>query len=127
MTQKIHGFVATPDQFLTGGLPMFTATVTNADLTALVAGDPDGVDQPASGDFGAFEDRKHAPALDALIAAISIRAQPVVMGTPTPTALNFAVEHNEIFGDLTAFSEEATKSFKVKFPTATVVISKFVF
>jgi len=110
MTDKIHGFAATPDQFLSGGLPMFTATVTGADLTALV---------------GAEE--QHSPALDKLIEVISIRAQPVIMGKAKPTTLNFAVEHNEIFGDLSAFNAEATAAFGAAIPGATVTISKFVF
>jgi hypothetical protein len=110
MTQKVHGFAATPDQFLTGGLPMFTATVTGADLTALVG-----------------DEEQHAPALDKLIEVISIRAQPVIMGKAKATTLNFAVEHNEIFGDLTAFGAEATAAFAAKFPGATVSFAKFVF
>lgn len=105
MTQKVHGFSHTPDQFLSGGLPMFTATVTGVDLTAMTG-----------------TEEQHSVALDKLIEAISIRAQPVVMGTPTATKLNFAVEHNEIFGDLTAFSTEATAACGF-----TVVISAFAF
>lgn len=107
MTDKVHGFVATPDQFLSGGLPMFTATVsgTGSDLTAKT---------------GTLE--QHSVALDKLIQALSIRAQPVIMGTPTATTLNFAVEHNDIFGDLTAFSAEASAATGY-----TVVVSKFAF
>lgn len=110
MTDKIHGFVATPDQFLTGGLPMFTATVTGADLTAMVG-----------------EEEQHAPALDKLIEVISIRAQPVIMGKAKATTLNFAVEHNDIFGDLAAFNAEATAAFAAAFPGASVAFTKFVF
>ena len=105
MTDKVHGFVATPDQFLSGGLPMFTATVTGVDLTTKT---------------GTLE--QHSVALDKLIEAISTRAQPVVMGTVKATTLNFAVEHNDIFGDLTAFSAEVTAACGY-----TVAISKFVF
>lgn len=105
MTDKVHGFVATPDQFLSGGLPMFTATVTGVDLTAKTG-----------------NEEQHSVALDKLIEAISIRAQPVVMGTPTATKLNFAVEHKDIFGDLTAFSAEATAACGF-----TVVIAAFAF
>jgi len=110
MTDKIHSFAATPDQFLSGGLPMFTATVTGANLTTLT-----GTEEP------------HAAALDKLIEVISLRAQPVVLGTPNATTLRFAVEHNEIFGDLTAFNAEATAAFAADFPGATVAITTFAF
>lgn len=110
MTDKVHGFAKTPDQFLSGGLPMFTATVTGVDLTALTG-----------------TEESHSAALDKLIEVISTRAQPVVMGAVKATTLNFAVEHNDIFGDLTAFSAEATAAFAAKFPGATVTVSKFVF
>jgi len=86
MTDKVNGFVGTPDQFLSGAVKMFTVTVAGLDLTVA----------PANGTSN----------LDKLIQAISTRAQPVIMGTPTSTALNFAVEHNEVFGDLTAFATE---------------------
>lgn len=110
MTDKIHGFVATPDQFLSGGLKMYTATVTGANLTTLV-----GSEEP------------HAPALDKLIEVISIRAQPVILGTAGATTLRFAVEHNEVFGDLTAFNAEATAAFAAEISGATVSIAPFVF
>jgi hypothetical protein len=105
MTQKVHGFAKTPDQFLSGGLPMFTATVASGGLTTLVG-----------------DEEQHSVKMDKLIEAISIRAQPVVMGTPSATVLNFAVEHNEIFGDLTAFSNEVTAACGFA-----VVISAFTF
>ena len=116
MTDKVHGFTATPDQFLSGGLPMFTATVTGVDLTAKTA-TASGVGTPKD-----VASELHSAALDKLIEALSIRAQPVVMGTPTATKLNFAVEHKDIFGDLTAFSTEASAACGF-----TVVISQFVF
>lgn len=112
MTDKIHGFVATPDQFLSGGLVMFTATVTNVDLTAMTG-----------------DEEQHAAALDALIEVLSIRAQPVIMGAAKETTLNFAVEHNEIFGDLTAFNAEATAAFRARtgVANATVAVAAFAF
>lgn len=110
MTQKVHGFAQAPAQFLTGGLPMYTATVTGVDLTAL-----EGTEE------------QHAPALDKLIEVISIRAQPVIVGKANATTLRFAVEHNEIFGDLTAFNAEATAAFAAKFTGATVSFAKFEF
>ena len=105
MTDKVHGFAHTPDQFLSGGLPMFTATVASGGLTTLVG-----------------TEEQHSVKLDKLIEAISTRAQPVVLGTPTATVLNFAVEHKDIFGDLTAFSAEVTAACGFA-----VVISAFAF
>lgn len=110
MTDKVHGFSHTPDQFLSGGLPMFTATITGANLTTLT-----GTEEP------------HAAALDKLIEVISIRAQPVVLGTVKATVLNFAVEHADIFGELDKFNTEATAAFATAFPGATVTITKFDF
>jgi hypothetical protein len=96
---KIHGFVATPDQFLSGGLPIFEVTTTT-DLTTTVPGEPNGVTVPASGDFAAYQDKGHNVALDKLIQAISVRAQPVLMGTPAGGKFRFGVEHADIFGDI---------------------------
>ena len=103
MTEKVNGFVGTPDQFLSGGMNMYTVTVTGLDLTAA----------PANGTSD----------LDMLIQAISTRAQPVIMGTPTATVLRFAVEHNEIFGDLTAFAAEV----RAASGATTVAIAPFAF
>lgn len=86
MTEKVNGFVGTPDQFVSGAMSMFTITVSGLDLTAA----------PANGTSN----------LDKLIQAVSTRAQPVILGKPTATVLRVAVEHAEIFGDLTAFAEE---------------------
>lgn len=114
MTDKIHGFAHTPDQFLSGGLPLFTATVagTGVDLTALTG-----------------SEEKHAAHLDALIAVLSIRAQPVLMGTVAAKTLNFAVEHNEIFGALATFNAEATAAFAAAtgISDATVTVTAFQF
>jgi hypothetical protein len=105
MTDKVNGFVATPDQFLSGAMKMFTATVTGDILTATAG---------------------HNVKLDKLIEALSIRAQPVIMGTPagntTTGTLRFAVEHNEVFGDLTAFSTEVSNACGF-----TVVVAAFTF
>lgn len=114
MTDKIHGFAHTPDQFLSGGMPLFTATVagTGIDLTAMTG-----------------TEEEHAAHLDALIAVLSIRAQPVLMGTVAAHTLNFAVEHNEIFGDLTAFNTEASAAFAAATGVtgATVTVTAFTF
>lgn len=87
MTTKVNGF-AHPGQHLTGGLPMYTIT-TALDIVTVTNNDNAN--------------------LDTLIAAISTRAAPVIMGTPAgtgPYTLRIAVEHNDIFGDLTAFANE---------------------
>lgn len=105
MTDKVHGFVGTPDQFLSGAMKMFTVT-TSDDIVTVTGG--------------------HNAALDKLIEAISTRAQPVILGTPAgsgPYTLNIAVEHNEIFGDLTAFANEV----KAATGAQTVSVAAFVF
>ena len=105
MTDKVHGFVGTPDQFLSGAMAMYTVTTTD-DIKTVTDG--------------------HNVKLDALIAAISTRAQPVIMGTPAgtcPYTLNFAVEHTEIFGDLTAFAAEV----KASTGATTVSVGTFTF
>lgn len=105
MTDKVHGFTH-PGQHLVGdsalGLPMFTATVT-VDIVTQAA------DNAAETDTGLYPVHTHNANLDALISAISVRAQPVIMGAPKgtgPYTLTFAVEHLDIFGDLTAANTE---------------------
>jgi hypothetical protein len=103
MTTKVNGFVATPDQFVSGAMAMFTVT-SSADIKTVTAG--------------------HNVELDKLIAAISMRAQPVLMGAPAgsgPYTLRFAVEHNEVFGDLTAAGTELSEA-----TGATVTLAAFV-
>lgn len=120
MTDKVHGFTATPDQFLSGGLVLFTATVSGVDLTATTTD----VSEHTLGDVKTVP---HAPALDKLIAAISIRAQPVIMGTPTATKLNFGVEHADIFGGVDANGKMLFDSELTAACGFTVVMTPFVF
>lgn len=105
MTDKVHGFVGTPDQFLSGAMKMFTVT-TSDDIKTVTDG--------------------HNVKLDKLVEAISTRAQPVILGTPAgtgPYTLNIAVEHNEVFGDLTAFANE----IKAATGATTVSVAAFTF
>ena len=105
MTQKVHGFVGTPDQFLSGAVKMFQVT-TSADLTTV----------PTNG--------THNVALEKLIEAISLRAQPVIIGAVAAPGLRFAVEHNDIFGaDLT----ELTALVKAATGDASATVAPFVF
>jgi len=78
MTEKVNGFAAGNDQFLSGAVTMFEVTVSNADLTA----------DPANGTSN----------LDKVIEIISTRAQPVILGTVSATGFTFAVEHADVFG-----------------------------
>lgn len=75
---KIHGFVSTPDQFMSGGMEMFTVTVAEDIKT---------------------KDAKGLNAkLDVLVETVSMKAQPVVMGEVKgsgPYTLTFAVEHKD--------------------------------
>ena len=121
MTTKVNGFTHTPGQFLSGNLVMFTATTAVDIITQATT-------TTTTDAFGTVTTTtsSHNVALDTLIAAISTRAQPVIMGTPAgtgPYTLNFAVEHTEIFGDLTAFSNEV----KAATGDSTVVISAYTF
>jgi len=107
MTNKVHGFVGTPDQSLVGGLPMLTVTV-----------DVDIATKSATTDSDSMADDQdvitHNVALDKLIEGLSTRAQPIIMGTPAVDGdnwtLNFAVEHDDVFkandGTFTAFNTE---------------------
>lgn len=104
MTLKVNGFARGPGQFVSGAMAMFTVTVTNMNLTA----------PPADGDSD----------LDRLIRAISTRAQPIILGTPTATVLRIAVEHPDVFGDLAAFVAEVDAALP---PAATVAIAPFSF
>jgi hypothetical protein len=82
MTDKVNGFVATPDQFLVGSMNMFTVTVTQ-DIKALT---------PVAGGTAKND------LLNTLIETISIKAQPVIMGAVAgtgPYTLRFAVEHKD--------------------------------
>lgn len=108
MTDKIHGFAHTPNQSLSGGLVMYTATVTGVDLTAT-----------------AGTEEVHAPALDKVIEILSTRAQPVLMGAVTATTFHFAVEHNDIFGDLTKFNTDATAALAAYEDGATMSVAAF--
>jgi hypothetical protein len=120
MTQKVHGFAKAPDQFLSGGLPMFTVTVANVDLTATTG-----------------TEEAHSVALDKLIELISVRAQPVVIGKVSATGFRFAVEHNDIFGTDAAGDNETLSGFAAKVQaglraalndnTVTVAIAAFEF
>lgn len=95
MVEKVNGFVGAPDQFLSGGIKMFTVTLTNYDMTVL-----DGLVNGVG---------KYNKGLEALIVGLSQRAQPVIMGTPTATTLRFAVEHVDVFMDPAApAANEAT-------------------
>jgi len=105
MTQKINGFVATPDQFLSGAVKMFEVKTTS-DLVAVPNGE------------------NHNAKLEKLIEAISLRAQPVVIGKVSSTGLRFAVEHNDIFGsDLT----ELTALVKAATGDSSATVAPFVF
>lgn len=84
MTDKIHGYVAAPDAFLTGSTKCFTVTVANYDLTT---------------DTSTGDEATHNDGLDKIIEAISVRAQPVLIGTVSATSFRFAVEHDGIFMD----------------------------
>lgn len=81
MTEKVNGFAAGNDQFLSGAVTKYTVTVSNADLTAA----------PANGTSN----------LDRVIEIISTRAQPVILGVVTATGFSFAVEHADVFGTTT--------------------------
>jgi hypothetical protein len=88
MVDKIHGFVAAPDQSLVGAVQFYTVSTANNIVTV------------TNGD-NAY--------LDTLVNAISTRAQPVILGTPSgtgPYTLRFAVEHAGVLGNLTAFQNE---------------------
>lgn len=86
MTEKVNGFAAGNDQFVSGAMKMYQITVGGLDMTAAAAN-------------GTSD-------LTKVVDAISTRAQPVIMGVPTATTMVFAVEHNEVFGDLVAFADE---------------------
>ena len=121
MTTKVNGFTHTPDQFLSGALMMFTATTSVDIITQTTT-------TTTTDAFGTLTTTtsSHNVALDALIAAIATRAQPTIMGTPAgsgPYTLNFAVEHTDIFGDLTAFSNEV----KAATGDSTVAITAYTF
>jgi len=121
---KIHGWSKAPDQFLTGGLPMYTVTVTNVDLTVMT---------PADADDG----EQHNVALDKLVELISTRAQPVVIGTVGQHSFRFAVEHDDAFGGTDSSDNETLAGFTAKVQaglqaaldddTVTVAIAAFVF
>jgi hypothetical protein len=109
MVQKVHGFAKTPEQSLTGGLKMYTVTVSNGQMTTTTG-----------------TEETHSADLDKVIEIISVRAQPVVIGTVGATTLNFAVEHNEIFGTpLTAFNTEATAAWAAYKGSGTFTLSEF--
>jgi hypothetical protein len=114
MTDKIHGFVAAPDAFLTGSTNCFTVTVANYDLTA---------------DTSTGDEAAHNDGLDKIIEAISTRAQPVLIGTVGATSFRFAVEHVDVFGDLTAFSTKVQSDVRAATGDSdiTVAIAAFVF
>ena len=103
MTDKVNGWVQS-GQHLVGSLAMFTVTTTNNIVTPVTS-------ETDTDPFGSVTvtTASHNDALDALIAAIGTRAEPVIIGTPAgtgPYTLNFAVEHADVFGDLTAFANE---------------------
>jgi hypothetical protein len=128
MTDKVHGFSHTPDQFLSGGLKMFTVTVTGVDMTAKTT-------TPASGAGGMADvsTESHSPDFDKVVEIISTRAQPVIMGAVSATTFNFAVEHNDIFAtngkldDYAQFNAEGTAALSAYKPGATFTLTPFTF
>jgi hypothetical protein len=108
MVQKVHGFAKAPEQSLSGGLKMFTATVSNGQMTTLV-----GTEEQHSADF------------DKVVEILSTRAQMIVIGNVAATTVNFAVEHNDIQGDLTAFSAECTAAWAAYKGSGTITVTAF--
>lgn len=125
MTDKVHGFTHA-GQHLVGdsvlGLPMFVVT-TATDIVTQTADN-------SETDTGLYPVHTHNAALDALIQAISVRAQPVIVGTPAgtgPYTLHFAVEHLDIFGDITAQGNDTVANIKTALGDANATLAVFTF